>query len=108
MYAHVPVCIPTDECVSMCMPVSSPKEFQVTWETTPNLTQFKIKKKKIEQGFPDCSAGKESACNARDPGLIPGSGRASGKGIGNPLQYFWTSLVAQPVKNPVEMQETWV
>lgn len=45
VYAHVPVCIPIDECVSMCMPISSPKEFQVTCETTPNLTQFKIKKK---------------------------------------------------------------
>ena len=35
-----------------------------------------------EQGFPD-----ESACNAGDPGLIPGSGRPPGEGIGNPLQY---------------------
>ena len=31
--------------------------------------------------------GKESACNAGDPGLIPGSGRTSGAGNGNPLQY---------------------
>ena len=106
MYVYVPVCIPIDECVSMCMPISSPKEFQVTCEITPNLTQFKIKKK--EQGFPDSSVGKEPACNAGDPGLIPGSGRVSGKGIGYPLQHFWASLVAQWVKNPVEMWETWV
>ena len=33
------------------------------------------------------SAGKESACNAGDPGLIPGSGRSTGEGIGYPLQY---------------------
>ena len=39
------------------------------------------------QGFPDSSVAKESACNARDPGLIPGSGRSSGEGNGNPLQY---------------------
>ena len=39
------------------------------------------------QGFPDSSVGKESACNARDPGLIPGSGRSSGAGKGYPLQY---------------------
>ena len=30
---------------------------------------------------------KESACNMRDPGLIPGSGRTPGEGNGNPLQY---------------------
>ena len=33
------------------------------------------------------SDSKESACNAGDPGLIPGSGRPSGEGNGNPLQY---------------------
>ena len=38
-------------------------------------------------GFPDSSAGKESACNAGDPGSIPGSGRSAGEGIGCPLQY---------------------
>ena len=32
-------------------------------------------------------AGKESACNAGHPGLISGSGRSSGEGNGNPLQY---------------------
>ena len=37
--------------------------------------------------FPGSSAGKESACNAGDPGLIPGLGRYSGEGIGYPLQY---------------------
>ena len=51
-------------------------------------------------GFPDSSVGKESACNAGDPGLIPGLGRSAGEGIGYPLQYSWASLVAQLVKNP--------
>ena len=37
--------------------------------------------------FPSGSVGKESACNAGDPGLIPGSGRSPGEGNGNPLQY---------------------
>ena len=59
-------------------------------------------------GFPGSSAGKESACNARDPGLIPGSGRSSGEGIGYPLQYSWVSLVAQMIKNLPAMWETWV
>ena len=38
-------------------------------------------------GFPGGSEGKASACNARDPGSIPGSGRSFGEGSGNPLQY---------------------
>ena len=38
-------------------------------------------------GFPGGSEGKASACNAGDPGYIPGSGRSPGKGNGNPLQY---------------------
>ena len=59
-------------------------------------------------GFPDSSVGKESTCNAGDPGLIPGSRRSTGEGIGYPLQYSWASLVAQQVKNLPEMQETWV
>ena len=59
-------------------------------------------------GFPDSSAGKESACNAGEPGLIPGLGRSPGEAIGYPLQYFWSSLVAQLVKNLPVMQETWV
>ena len=42
---------------------------------------------KLVWGFPDSSVGKESACNVGDPGSIPGSGRATGKGTGHPLQY---------------------
>ena len=37
-------------------------------------------------GFPGGSAGKESACNAKDPGLIPWLGRSPGEGKGYPLQ----------------------
>ena len=59
-------------------------------------------------GFPHSSAGKESACNAGDPSSIPGLGRSPGEGIGYPLQYSWASLVAQLVKNPPAMWETWV
>ena len=54
----------------------------------------------ICEGFPHSSVGKESACNAGDPGSIPGLGRSAGKGIG------WASLVAKQVKNPPAMQET--
>ena len=60
------------------------------------------------RGFPSSSVGKESACIAGDPGLISGSGRYPGEGIGYPLQYSWASLMAQLVKNPPAMRETWV
>ena len=49
------------------------------------------------------------ACNAGDPGSIPGLGRSAGEEIGYPLQYSWASLMAQLVKkNPPAMWETWV
>ena len=60
------------------------------------------------QGFPDSSVGKESACNAGDPSSIQGLRRSAEEGIGYPLQYPWASLVAQLVKNPSAMWETWV
>ena len=60
------------------------------------------------RGFPGSSASKESAWNAGDPGLIPGSGRSPGEGIEYPLQYSWAFLVAQLVKKLLAMRETWV
>ena len=50
-------------------------------------------------GFPDSSVGKESRCDAGDPGSTPGSERSPGERIGYSLQYSWASLVAQLVKN---------
>ena len=58
-------------------------------------------------GFPGGSAGKESTCNAGHPSSIPGLGRSTGGGIDYPLVYSWASLVAQMIKNPPAMQETW-
>ena len=58
--------------------------------------------------YPDSSVGKESFCNAGDPGSIPGLERSAGEGIGYPLQYSWASLVSQLVKNLPAMRETWV
>ena len=70
-------------------------------------------------GFPESLVGKESACkkkkkkkesacNAEDPSLIPGSRRSAGEGTGYPLQYSWASLVAQLAKNLPAMRETWI
>ena len=66
------------------------------------------------KGLPWWLRGKESACNAGEPGSIPGSGRSPGEGKGNSLQYaclensmdrgaWWASLVAQMIKNPPAM-----
>ena len=50
----------------------------------------------------------ESMDSAQDPDLIPGLGRSPREGIAFPLQDSWASLVAQMVKNPPAMGETWV
>ena len=59
-------------------------------------------------GLSGSSVGKESNCNAGDPGSIPGLGRPPGEGTGYPLWYSWASLVAWMVKNQPAIQETWV
>ena len=51
------------------------------------------------RGFPGGSDGKESACNAGNPSLIPGSGRSPGGENGNPLQYSC-------LENPMD-REAW-
>ena len=50
--------------------------------------------------FPHSSVGKESACNAGDLGSIPGLGRSSGEGNGNPLQYSC-------LENPMDRGAWW-
>ena len=52
------------------------------------------------KGFPHSSVGKESAYNAEDLGSIPGSGRPSGEGNGNPLQYSC-------LENPMDRGAWW-
>ena len=54
----------------------------------------------MRMGFPGSSAGKESACKAGDPGLIPGSGRSPEEGIGYPLQY-------SGLENPMDVFSFW-
>ena len=51
-------------------------------------------------GFPGGSNSKASACDAGDPGLIPGSGRPPGEGNGNPLQYSC-------LENPMDRGAWW-
>ena len=59
------------------------------------------------EDFPHSSVGKESTCNAGDHSWIPGTGWSVREPIGYPLQYSWTSLVTQSVKNLPKMWETW-
>ena len=63
---------------------------------------------KDPRGFLGSSAGKESACHAGDPSSIPGLGRSTGERIGDPILYSRASLMAQMVKNPPAMEDTWV
>ena len=58
--------------------------------------------------FPGSSIGKESIHNAGGPVFPPGSRRSPGERIGYSPQYSWASLMAQLVKNPPAMRETWV
>ena len=59
-------------------------------------------------GFPESSVDKESACNTETPVQFLGQEDPPGEGIDYPLQYSWASLVAQLVKNPLAIWETWV
>ena len=52
------------------------------------------------KGFPSGSDGKESTCNAGDPGSISGSRRSSGEGNGNTLQYSC-------LENPMDRGALW-
>ena len=54
------------------------------------------------------SFGKESTWNAGNPGLILGSGRSAGKGIGYPIQNFWASLVVQLMHWTLGISLQWI
>ena len=57
-----------------------------SWKDAINIQIY------IFLGFPGGSDGKESACNARDPYSIPGSGRFPGEGKDHPVQSTVTSF----------------
>ena len=84
---------------------TTPQGFSSATSTLPPV--FLSPPSCLPLGFPHSSVGKESACSAGDPSLIPGSGR-SPEGTGYPLQVSWAFLVAQPVKNPPATREIWV
>ena len=59
-------------------------------------------------GFPHSSVGKESACNAGEPSLIPGSGRSAEEGKGYPLQYSGLENSMDWVHGIAKSQTHWV
>ena len=77
-----------------------------------HFTDENVKEHRI-WGFPDSSVDKESTCNAGDLGLIPGSERSAGKGIGYPLQYSclensmdrgaWQAIVHAVAKSQIQL-----
>ena len=82
----------------------------LTWSSWGTNTMMYVKSLCVNslKGFPDNSAGKQSAWYAGDTSLIPRSGRCPGEGRSYPLQYSWASLVAQLIKNPPAIWETWI
>ena len=83
------------------------------WQHTParfmyNMYGAHTYKYLVIWGFSGSSAGIEPACNAGDPGLIPGFGKIPWRRDRLPTPDSWASLVAQMVKNPTAMWEAWV
>ena len=88
--------------------LENPRDGEAWWAAVYGVAQSRTQKKwlsssssSLTKGFPSGSGGKVSACNAGDPGLIPGLGRDSGKGNGNPLQYSC-------LENPMDRGAWWV
>ena len=98
----------------MCQQMWQDVHNDTNFNSNPETTQMPIDRKVDTnvvlylEGFSGSSAGKESVCNAGDPGSIPGLGRSPGEGIGYPLQYSWASLVTQMVKNLYSSEKDWL
>ena len=66
---------------------SSVLAWRILWTEEPGGLQSTGSQRRGCEGLPCWLSGKDSACNAGDPGSIPGSGRSPGEGNGYPLQY---------------------
>ena len=91
-----------------CSCLENPMDRKAWWTTVQGVTMSQTQLNNSHTHihthtliiFPGGSAGKESACNAGDPGLIPGLGRSPGAGNGNPLQYSC-------LENPMDRGARW-
>ena len=86
------------EVAQSCLTLSDPMGCSLPGSSVHGIFQARV----LEWGATAFSS------NAGDPGSVPGYGRSPGEGIGYPLQDSWGSLVAQLIKNPPAMRETWV
>ena len=86
------LCICAYVCVCVCTYTHSISEYPC-YSLIRNFSVF-------FWDFPCSSVSKESACNARNLGLIPGLGRSHGEGNGNPLQYSC-------LENPMDREAWW-
>ena len=77
-----------------CTKIAEFQYYFLVSETPHGDSHFSLNLFLHTKGFPHSSVGKESACNAGDLGLIPGSGRFPGEGNGNPL---WYSCLENPM-----------
>ena len=73
-----------------CSCLENPRDGGAWWAAVYGVTQSRTRLKQLSSSSSSSSrgsAGKESACNVGDLGLIPGLGRSPGEGNGYPLQY---------------------
>ena len=97
-------------CTGEGLPLATTRESPHKAKTQPSQ-----KHTFVSLGFPGGSGGKESACIAGDPGLIPGSGRSPGEGNGNTLQYSclenstdrgaWWAIVCGVAKTRMQLSD---
>ena len=100
------------ECSSLLCPISYSIQKDIDVPALKNhheYLNFILHLSIYSVGFPCGSEGKDSACNAGDLSLIPGSGRSSGEANGSPLQYSclenpmdgeaWRATVHRVTKN---------
>ena len=100
---------PWVSCNSLLMDPHKMPPGEVAWEAGAGSSPLSsLHAAQHPGGLPRWLSGKESSCQVGDTGSIPGSERSSGEGNGNSLQYSWASLVAQLLKNPPAIWETWV
>ena len=103
-------------CSSVCDGISPVFVSASTWPYYCLSVSYSLVRTSVLMDLgPHSSVGKESACNAGDPGLIPGLGRSLGEGNGNPLQYSclenpmdsgaWQSIVHGVAKSWTRLSE---
>ena len=80
----------SQSCLTLCDPMDCNLPVSSVHGDSPGKNPLKwsaVFSRAVGEGFSHSPVSKSSACNAGDPGSVPGSGRSLGEGNGNPLQY---------------------